>query len=289
MIENYLHRFQAEVSMAAFSNTKPNFQIDEIPNYYSFWHVFRGEGQLTLNDRNYDVKPGHLLMMPPGIPQRFSNSSQPVSIFWCHFRASMGDIQLFDLLKLQVCVEPLDGDSMRRLFTRMIDAFRSTAMTRELRLRAALLDIMACYLEHCELNEIIFQNNDNIGKIDRVLEYIDLHLADNMGIDELARLAYLHPNYFIGFFKNIVGCPPIQYINLRRLERAKQLLEKTSDNILSVADQVGMKNHYLSRLFKQHTGLSPSRYRQIYRTAYGVQSKDEGGSSEDEDRSRPLF
>ncbi|MFC5651894.1 helix-turn-helix domain-containing protein [Paenibacillus solisilvae] len=289
IIQNYFHSFRAEVSMAAFSNTKPGLVVEDSIDYYRLWYVYQGEGQIILNDRIFDVRAGHLVLLPPGTPQTFGNSERSIGIFWCHFRASLGDMQVFELFKLPICVIPENKDQMIGLFTKLIEAYHSRGITRELRMRSALLDIIACYLEHCDLSEQALVDNETLEKIDRVLEYIDVHLAENIGVEELARLVYLHPNYFIGFFKNFVGCSPIHYVNIRRLERAKRLLEETSDQISSVAMKVGMKNHYLSRLFKQVTGLSPSRYRQIFRSSYRGQFLEERGVPVDDDDSRTIF
>lgn len=268
IIQNYFHRFQADVSMAAFSVKKPGFIEEESPDYYRLWFIREGEGWLEYNGRRYVGKPGHLFLLPPGAKQIYgSEEGKSVSLYWCHFRSSIGDNQIFELLQLPVLVEPPESDYLESLFLKMIEAFRSTAFTGKLRIRAALLDIMASYLELCDLSDQVFQGIESLDKIDRVLEYIDLHLSENIGVNELARLAYLHPNYFISVFKNVVGSAPIQYVNLRRLEMAKQMLEGTDDSVSTVAKSVGLQNHYLSRLFKQHMGLSPSRYRQIYRAA----------------------
>ncbi len=40
---------------------------------------------------------------------------------------------------------------------------------------------MACYLEHCDISEQALAGNETLEKIDRVLEYIDVHLAENIG------------------------------------------------------------------------------------------------------------
>src|SRR5690606_31222368 len=98
---------------------------------------------------------------------------------------------------------------------------------------------------------------------------IDDHLADNMTLEDLARIAYLHPNYFISMFKNTIGCSPIQYVNMKRLETAKKLLAQTDIQVADIAASVGMQNHYLSRLFKQHIGISPTRYRHLYNNHCG--------------------
>jgi len=266
ILQNYFHRFQADVSLAAFSNFGPDWQREESPEFHRFWYVRSGSGQLEIGGRSYKVKSGQLYILPAGSSQSFDiDLQQPVGLYWCHFRAAIGNMDLLKQLNFPLCVEVEDNAYMEAVFIRMIQAYRSSALTRELRLRAATLDVMATYLEHCHLGEMTGDSMELLEKMDPVLHYIEEHLACNIGVDELARIAYLHPNYFIVFFKNAIGCSPIQYVNSRRLEHAKRLLEETKVSVSDVARQVGMKNHYLSRLFKRDIGLSPSRYRQLYR------------------------
>jgi AraC family transcriptional regulator of arabinose operon len=280
IIQNHFQQFQADVSMAAYSIPKPNWQADATVDYYRFWLIEKGEGLLQLNGRTHEVKPGQLYFLPIGSTVSFGNDGRSnYAIYWCNFRASIGDARVFEMLQMPAFIIPDCAKYVASVFERMIDAFRSTLFTRELRLRSALLEIMASYLEHCGLGKQL-EGLESIEKLDCVLQYIEDHLNENIAVDELARLAYLHPNYFIGYFKNVVGCSPIQYVNGRRLERAKQLLEKSDISVSEIARQVGLQNHYLSRMFKQHTGVSPSRYRQIYLSAYG-EVPDAGLGSDD--------
>ncbi|MFD0716569.1 AraC family transcriptional regulator [Paenibacillus sp. GCM10027626] len=268
ILQNYFHRFQAEVSLAAFSTYGPDWQQEESPEFHRFWYVHSGCGRLEVGGRSYTVKSGQLYILPAGSPQAFDiDPSQSVELYWCHFRAAIGDMDLLKQLNFPIGVDLDDHMLMKSIFTRMIQAFRSNSLTRELRLRSAMLEVMATYLEYCDLHSVEVGNIEMLEKMDPVLHYIEEHLADNIGIDELAKIAYLHPNYFIVFFKNAIGCSPIQYVNNRRLENAKRLLEETKVSVSDVARQVGMKNHYLSRLFKRDIGLTPSRYRQLHQLA----------------------
>ncbi|RAP75244.1 AraC family transcriptional regulator [Paenibacillus montanisoli] len=264
IIQNYFHRFQAEISIAAFSAPKPGLAMDQESEFYRLWYIKSGEGKLTQNGRVYATKPGQLLLLPPGKQTFVAGHEKPNSLYWCNFRASIWDMEIFDLLKLPIIVEPKEQVYLRTQFERLIDVYRSSQITRELRLRSALFDLMALYLDYSGISEESLKQVEPLEKIERVLEYIEEHLSEPIGVDELAKLAYLHPNYFIGYFKNIVGFAPTQYVNIRRIERAKQLLESPECNISEVAAMVGMQNHYLSRMFKQHAGVTPSRYRQIY-------------------------
>ncbi|WP_219835663.1 AraC family transcriptional regulator [Paenibacillus sp. R14(2021)] len=283
IIQNYFHRFQAEVSMAAYSRMNPGWQPQQMPEFYRLWFIQEGSGGLRLNERSVELKPGQLLLLPPGAVQSFgSNFADAVGLHWCHFRASIGDMELFDLLNLPICVMPEEQEHLTWLFQRLIEAYRSTLITRELRIRAVLFAILASYLDYVEISEDSIRRIEPIEKIDRVLEYIEQHLSEAISVEDMARLAFLHPNYFIGYFKNIVGFAPTQYVNIRRLERAKKLLEQEEYSISEIARQVGMQNYYLSRQFKHYTGLTPSRYKQIYYQSVQGTSFSASERSEDE-------
>jgi AraC family transcriptional regulator of arabinose operon len=55
---------------------------------------------------------------------------------------------------------------------------------------------------------------------------------------------------------------PGQFLELQRLNRAKQLLELTPRTIQAIASEVGFDNpFYFTQRFKRQTGLSPRDYR----------------------------
>ena len=212
IIQNYFHRFQAEVSMAAFSNKKPGLAVQD-SDYYRLWYVYEGEGQIIINDRIYEVNKGHLVLLPPGTPQTFGNSKLSVGVFWCHFRAAIGDIEMFDLLNLPICVIPEEQEKERvaALFRLLIEAYRSPLLTRELRIRAAMFEILACYLECVAISaNQSLAGNEPIEKIDRVLEYIDDASVGNhrRGRAGPARVSCIL-TILSAYFKNFVGCSPL--------------------------------------------------------------------------------
>ena len=63
-------------------------------------------------------------------------------------------------------------------------------------------------------------------------------------------------------FKSDVGMPPIKYLKLLRMERAKELLESSFLSVKEIAFQVGLndESHFV-RDFKSTYGHSPTTYR----------------------------
>jgi len=98
-------------------------------------------------------------------------------------------------------------------------------------------------------------------RIRHVLHWLNGQLAEPLDVASLAAKVSLSPSRFAHLFREQVGESPMQYLGQLRIQRAKQLLERTTNSIAQVAYEVGLDAIYFSLRFKQHTGLSPRAYR----------------------------
>lgn len=98
-------------------------------------------------------------------------------------------------------------------------------------------------------------------RIRHVLHWLNGRLAEPLDVASLAAEVALSPSRFAHLFREQVGASPMQYLDQLRIQRAKQLLERTTSSIAQVAYEVGLDAIYFSLRFKQHTGLSPRAYR----------------------------
>lgn len=95
-----------------------------------------------------------------------------------------------------------------------------------------------------------------------IREVVELHLFSNLKIDQLAKLSNLSLSSFKRSFKKDYNNSPTNYINERRLEKAKELLTLTKLSIGEIAFEVGFRDSlYFTRLFKNKIGIPPSKYR----------------------------
>ena len=76
-------------------------------------------------------------------------------------------------------------------------------------------------------------------------------------------------NNFARQFKAATGLPPHQFVILRRVERAKQLLQaETELSLAQVAARAGFSDQsQFSRHFRRLVGVTPGRFRTPARTA----------------------
>ncbi|MFR2690458.1 MAG: helix-turn-helix domain-containing protein [Enterocloster bolteae] len=93
-----------------------------------------------------------------------------------------------------------------------------------------------------------------------VINHIHTHLSDELSLELLSSTFYINKFYLCNLFKNVTGTSPNQYIISCRIMKAKELLSQNLP-VDSVCSLVGYKNlSHFSRIFKQHTGLSPKQY-----------------------------
>ena len=100
-------------------------------------------------------------------------------------------------------------------------------------------------------------------------------------LTELAHSVNLSVWRLSHIFKSDVGMPPIKYLKLLRMERAKGLLESSFLSVKEIAFQVGLndESHFV-RDFKSTYGHSPTTYRTRFKLngASGNGSNGNGGN-----------
>jgi len=99
-------------------------------------------------------------------------------------------------------------------------------------------------------------------QVRRVLDYIDAHLTDELGLVELAAIAGLSPHHFVEAFKISIGKPPHRFVTEKRVQRALELLRVDDRSIAEIAHVVGFSSQsHLTMNFRRVTGLTPGRFR----------------------------
>ena len=96
----------------------------------------------------------------------------------------------------------------------------------------------------------------------RVFDYIDANLHRSISLGELAQIAYMSQFHFSRRFRLVTGVTPMQYLALRRIEKAQEMLRETELPIADVAAACGYcSQSHMCTSFKEMTGNTPLRYR----------------------------
>jgi AraC family transcriptional regulator len=95
-----------------------------------------------------------------------------------------------------------------------------------------------------------------------VVEYVEQHLAEEISLLALARLAKLSPYHFARAFKHSFGVPPHRYHMIRRMKRAQDLLLKSALQVTQIGIRIGFREtSSFTKAYRRYAGVAPSEFR----------------------------
>jgi len=119
-------------------------------------------------------------------------------------------------------------------------------------LRDLLLQTLREQKEHTSYSE----------NVARVVQIIQESYQEELTLKDVANQLFLNAMYLGQLFKKETKKSFSQYLNHYRIEKAKQLLSRTEDNVNEVALAIGYNNTtYFSKKFKNIVGVSPKDFR----------------------------
>lgn len=96
------------------------------------------------------------------------------------------------------------------------------------------------------------------------IEYLQRDENQKLSIDEIAKECFVTPAYFRRMFKEYTGHSPSEYRTSRRMERAKDFLERADVSVEEVSNLLGYDDpSYFCRVFKKTVGISPQSYQKM--------------------------
>ncbi len=229
-----------------------------------FIYCVTGRGWCEAAGHLHTVRPGDLLILPPGAPHSFGpQASAPWTVHWVR---AVGEhvAEYFDELAVgpQTPVLHLGEDpQLIRLFSEILRALqRGAAFANLLQASHTLAYLLARLVQ--KRQAAAPEAGDTVQKVAGAIVYMSEHVDEPLRVSTLARLAGLSSDYFALLFKAQTGCSPRDYLQLLRIHRACRLLQTTGLGIKQIADQLGYQDQFhFSRMFKAFQGLSPTEYR----------------------------
>ena len=106
---------------------------------------------------------------------------------------------------------------------------------------------------------------ENFLPVERAMNFIDDHFTEPLALNDVAARANMSPNYFCSVFKKLNGLSTWDYITLKRIEKAKQLLRSQNGaTMLSVAEECGFSSTAgFNKAFRHCTGFTPTDFKKF--------------------------
>jgi AraC family transcriptional regulator len=101
-------------------------------------------------------------------------------------------------------------------------------------------------------------------RLQRVLDFIEVRLEDDISLGDLAAEACLSPFHFSRLFADATGMSPHRYVIERRIQAAQKLLAHKQCSLVEIALRTGFGSQAnFTRSFRRITGFTPGQYREM--------------------------
>jgi AraC family transcriptional regulator len=222
--------------------------------------------------------PGQIGVTSPGTPTEIrwrSESSEPVETIHLHiddafFRRVAADCGRGDPQAIEITNALSEADPLiERLLGALVPQLREPDPSGHMFADAAA-EMVAIHLlqRYSTMPVVMVRGTETISrkKLRQVEDFVDANLAENVTLNEMARVACMSVFHFARSFKQSTGETPHAFVRLRKLEHAKRLLAETDWDVRRVARAVGYRNgSHFAAVFRDKSGVAPAAYRQEIR------------------------
>ncbi len=125
-----------------------------------------------------------------------------------------------------------------------------------------LLVLVAARLAHSDEREFRTSPGQTQAALGRAITYIETHLADRLTVEAIARMANLSKRSLMRLFQKQVGSTLGDFIQRRRIARARQFLQQEGRTCAEIAFECGFGSvQHFNRIFRRHENASPTAWR----------------------------
>ncbi len=248
------------------------------------FYYFLCEIRLWINGEAHTVKRGSVAIIPPATPYKFIGVGA-LEVLSINFDYTTSCAHLIESISpLQTKNFNINAVTQRSVFDdatffnlpivltsplsegaalRIIEEFSAKRIFSKKVCSSLLAMVLTDIARACTVGEV---GNEKIGK---ALEYIRLHIFENISNDDIANAVGYHPYHLNRLMKKYTGKTIRQYIINLRLDNAKNMLMTTDCSVSQISLACGYGNlSNFSLDFKRKFGFPPSEFRKHYNNAF---------------------
>lgn len=258
--------FSIRHSVTSFG-VAPHAHFEHVIGYF-----FNGRSQCRIGSRMLEFRAGDLGLLNPGEAHEDLASPEDRDYMTVGIKEDFLQEMLRDIgserSELPCFLVPqLQADLYVQ---RICEAIRSENDTlrfgRDVLLRNLVMELVIHVLRHfmpSDEGEVLSSDLPALRwPVRRAMEYLHDTYTQDFNLERVSAAAQLSKYHLERVFKKATGLRLHSYMVMLRVERAKELLIRTSRPIADIALELGFADQsHFSNVFKQVTGLSPRGYR----------------------------
>lgn len=256
------------LSYCGYEHCEPGHRFGPNRRISYVLHIVKsGKGRLEIDGKSYVLGAGDAFLIPPEVEAWYeADREDPWVYMWVGFTG----------YKAQSCTEsagfslkaPVRSigiiDTLAAYIEQILEAYQLSYVD-ELKRSAYLMLFFAELAEDFKAQAPSAAGSYRYPGsvyVQHAIDYIELHYAERIKINELAAYIGVNRSYLTNCFKRNVGCSPQEYLVDLRLEKARTMLKGSTQQIQSIAAAVGYSDQLaFSKMFRQRHGISPKEYR----------------------------
>lgn len=226
--------------------------------HYCMGLVLEGSGVFSFDGKSVTVTPGDVIFVPVGSTYVSLWTGAPaVNYISAHFYFENNRLFPYDKKPELQRVRLMDTAGLTEAFLKMHRDFGSEDGMHFAAI-GAFYEILSRVYPHLRTEAV---KRDR--RIERAVEYIELHYKEPLCVPALAALADMGESHFYASFKAATGESPISYKNGVAVRHAELLLlGDRRKSIEEISEEAGFQSAiYFREVFKKITGKTPTEYR----------------------------
>ncbi len=239
--------------------------------------ITSGRGLYRLKSGVCDIKSGDMFTFGSsqihcitdvleGETMRLFNIQFEPTLFWASGAAPLNErhLKLFVNRAEKFSASPEVLEDMRRSISELREETIVRAPGYSIRIYALLMSLIGQLVrasgQEFDENETLLSKSD-YSLMRRAMRYMDENLADKLSLSEIAEYAGYNKSYFSTLFTELNGLSPWEYLAIKRIAQAKNLLLSSKRSVTEIANLCGYGNiSNFNRQFKRLTGCSPKEF-----------------------------
>lgn len=266
-------------SNCCFSNMSCLTQSPDNQYFHRFWsliYIRKGIGMYLLEGELKTLNEGDLLFLPPGLDYSFSsatlgdeyNVNIDASVFrfdesWLDALLSVFHEMNDVILKIKEIRSAISVIGLKWMsLSTLINESAVCDVSQRPQKILQILSLLSDRKDMVPLTESVCPQDSVSDRIRMIEQYIDCNVYRKISLDEISSYSGLNRTYFSLFFKRHFKMSLTDYINIKKVGIASDILLSSDEPVSYISSQCGFTTvNYFNRIFKNITGVTPREYR----------------------------